>query len=93
MFRFLTLYFPFLPFTPSHTHQARERSQEALLMPIYRQGTTVLVKRAPWRQLGWYTFMVGWVDQQLTSHPKDHNGLHMQRGIDLFFFSSFGTTF
>jgi hypothetical protein len=47
---------------------ARERSQEALLMPLYQSNQNrenILVKRAPWRQLGWYTFAVGWVDQQL----------------------------
>lgn len=60
--------------------QARERSQEALLMPMYRHDDpTVMIKRAPWRQLGWYTFAVGWVDQQLAAHAIDHNGKKMQR--------------
>ena len=54
------------------TESARERQHEALLMLIQREGK--VVKRSPWRQLGWYTFAVGWVDQQLSMQPKDHKG-------------------
>ena len=56
---------------------ARERQHEALLMLIQREGK--VVKRSPWRQLGWYTFAVGWVDQQLSMQPKDHKGFLWQR--------------
>ena len=46
-------------------------------MPITHEGR--LLQRTPWRQLGWYTFAVAWIDQQLSSASIDHRGHRMQR--------------
>ena len=56
---------------------ARERQHEALLIQIVRDGQ--ILKRSPWRQLGWYSFAVGWIDQQLALHARDFLGRKMQR--------------